>query len=111
MGTLAQTKHSPVQTTFLTGNVCTLTLFVMSMSTLSWQWWHGCPNVACWASVIVAVICKQTGATCWEGYSEDAYKPNKIWWFLFFHSNWHLFLNIAAYIMTYDVCHNGLLGI
>merc|ERR1711964_130747 len=79
-----------------------------------WQLWNGANKtlVASWfVCAAIAGACKVMGGRQWKGQDYTTYDPKKIWWFNFLHFGWHLFLNIACYTFTYDLCHNGLRGI
>merc|ERR1711964_9275 len=81
---------------------------IYAIVVICWQVWHGAQLTTTIAAFATAIVCKQAGSTFWKGQNDDTYDPKKIWWFNFFHFNWHLFCNIAAYILFYDLCHHGL---
>jgi len=87
-----------------------MTLFVLVVSMGFWQLCHGSQLLYCLAATIIAVVCKKAGEFCLKGYSDDTYDPKKVWWFNFFHFNWHFFGNIGLYLFTTDLCRNGLRG-
>merc|ERR1711964_123449 len=83
----------------------TASAFMLTM--FLWQLWHGAEKklVACWfAAASTGVFCKLMGAKNYKGQNDNTYDPNKIWWFNFYHFNWHLFMNIACYLFTSDLC-------
>jgi len=86
-----------------------LNVFIMT-GLIAWQVWHGMPCLAIGMSYVIAIACQKIGSSQWRGSCDNTYCPKKIWWFNFFHFNWHFVGNIGLYLVAADFCKNGLRG-
>merc|ERR1711964_728936 len=84
--------------------------FVTIVSLVIWQVVHGANLTWGLATLAIAVISWILSGSMWK-CTNDRTNPRRIWWFNFFHFNWHLWANISLCFFYTDFCRNGVRGI
>merc|ERR1711964_583033 len=86
------------------------THFVTIISLGIWQLVHGANLTSCLPTLAIAVISFILGGSMWK-CTNDRTNPRRVWWFNFFHFNWHLWANVSLCFFYMDFCRNGVRGI
>merc|ERR1711964_601189 len=86
------------------------THFVAMVCLGFWQLLHGAPLITALVMLIIAVISFFLSRSMWKCSKGRTDQPKTVWWFNFFHFNWHLWVNVALVLFYKDFCRNGLRG-